>query len=750
MTNVSAGRRLGGDDEYISAAAARRRPVRALTLSRIAGSLSNMTDATDSQFASLRPLFAPRTVAVIGASADPTRIGGRPLSGCLQLGYAGGLFPVNPTRAEIQGLRSYPSVEAIGEPVDLALIALPAAQAVAALEGCARAGVRAVVVLSAGFAEVDAAGAQAQARMVDIARAAGIRLVGPNCMGLINLRRGLVASFTSLVDRDPERIGGISVVAQSGAYGSHCLALMRERGLGLNLWATTGNQADVDVADCLAYMAQDEHTKVIVGCIEGVTDGPRFVRALALARSRRVPVVLMKLGRSDVGREAAVTHTAALAGSDRVFDAVLEEFGVHRARDIDELYDVAYACTARKFPVSADVGLLTTSGGFGIVMADAASDYGLAVPALSAATQARLKALVPFASTRNPVDVTGQFINDPSATLPMFEMLIRDGGFAAIVCYIGSAGMVPRLMDSLLPSLAAIGRRFPDHLLLLSMIARAGTRRQCESLGWLVFENPTRAVAAVAALRGFGRAFAAADVAATAPAIGSAAPGAAGGSLDEAHSKQLLRDAGVPVPDERSARSAEEAAAAADAIGYPVAMKILSPDIVHKSDIGGVALGVADRAAVLETYDRLRAAAVAAAPSARIVGVLVSPMISDGIELIVGVNNDPVFGPVVVCGLGGVLVEVLAATTLRRAPFAADEARRMIAAGPAAALLAGVRGRPAGDVDALADALAALSRFAAANADWLASVDINPLVVRPTGRGVVALDAVIAVRGDCR
>ena len=706
-----------------------------------------MTDSTDSQYASLHPLFAPRAVAVIGASTDPTRIGGRPLSGCLQLGYAGGLFPVNPTRAEIQGLRSYPSVEAIGEPVDLALIALPAAQAVAALEGCARAGVRAVVVLSAGFAEVDAAGAQAQARMVAVARANGIRLVGPNCMGLVNLRRGLVASFTSLVDRDPERIGGISVVTQSGAYGSHCLALMRERGLGLNLWATTGNQADVDVADCLAYMAQDEHTKVIVGCIEGVTDGPRFVRALALARSRRVPVVLMKLGRSDVGREAAVTHTAALAGSDRVFDAVLDEFGVHRARDIDELYDVAYACTARKFPVSSGVGLLTTSGGFGIVMADAAADYGLDVPPLPAATQARLKALVPFASTRNPVDVTGQFINDPSATLPMFEMLIRDGGFAAIVCYIGSAGVIPQLMASLLPSFATIGQRFPDHLLLLSMIAGAGTRRQCESLGWLVFENPTRAVAAVAALRGFGRAFAVSDVAAPAPAARSAVP-AAGGSLDEAHSKQLLRAAGMPVPDERSAGNAEEAAAAAEAIGYPVAMKILSPDIVHKSDIGGVALGVSDRAAVLATYDRLRAAAGAAAPSARIVGVLVSPMISDGIELIVGVNNDPVFGPVVVCGLGGVLVEVMAATTLRRAPFAADEARRMIAAGPAAALLAGVRGRPAGDVDALADALAALSRFAAANADWLASVDINPLVVRPAGHGVVALDAVIAVRPD--
>lgn len=704
------------------------------------------TAESAAEFASLRPLFEPCSVAVIGASTDPTRIGGRPLQGCLALGFAGDLYPVNPTRDEVQGLRAYASVEAIGRTVDLALIALPSAQAVAALEGCARAGVRAVVVLSAGFAEVDEAGAQAQARLIEIARAAGIRLVGPNCMGIVNLRRGLVASFTSLVDRAPERIGGISVVTQSGAFGSHCLALMRERGLGLNLWATTGNQADVDVAGCLAYMAQDPHTQVIAGCIEGVTDGPRFVQALALARGRRIPVVLMKLGHSDVGRAAAATHTAALTGSDRVFDAVLDEFGVHRARSVDELFDVAYACTAGKFPASPEVGLLTTSGGFGILMADAAADCGLDVPALPADAQARLKALVPFASTRNPVDVTGQFINDPSATLPMFELLVRDGGCASIVCYIGSAGIIPLLMEGLAPSFAAIGRRFPEPLLVLSMIADARTRRQCEALGWLVFEDPARAVAAVAALHRFARAFAtsAAPAAGLPPAI--AVPDAAGAALDEVRSKALLATAGVPGPAERIAGSADDAVAAADALGYPVAMKIVSPDIVHKSDIGGVALGIGDRDAARSCYARLRAAAQAAAPAARIVGVLVTPMIDDGVELIVGVQNDAVFGPVVVCGLGGALVEVLQATSLRRAPFDADAARAMIASGPAAALLAGVRGRPPADVDGLAVTLAALSRFAAANAHWLASIDVNPLVVRPAGRGVVALDAVIAVR----
>jgi acyl-CoA synthetase (NDP forming) len=699
---------------------------------------------------SLRPLFEPRAVAVIGASADPTRIGGRPIQGCQLLGFSGALFPVNPMRPEVQGLRSYPSVEAIGQPIDLALIAVPAAQGVAALEDCVRAGVKAVIVLSAGFAEVGSEGAKAQALLVAVARDAGIRLVGPNCMGVLNLRTGLAASFTSLVDAEPGRIGGISVVTQSGAYGSHCLALMRERGLGLNLWATTGNQADVDVADCLGYMAADPDTRVIVGCIEGVTDGGRFVRALALAQQRRVPVVLMKLGRSPVGREAAITHTAALTGSDVVFDAVLTEFGVHRARDVDELFDVAYACTVRKFPISRDVGLITTSGGFGIVMADAAEDHGLGVPPLPESTQAQLKALVPFASTRNPMDVTGQFINDPSAMLPMFEMLVRDGGFAAIVCYIGSAGIVPRLMDSLAPSFDAIAKRFPEHLLVLSMIASAATRKHFEQLGYLVFENPTRAIAAVAALRRFGLTFAQPPATAPPSTVGIAAPALPGRALDEVQSKRLLRDAGVPSLAERIARSASEAAAIAADLGFPVAMKILSADIAHKSDVGGVALGVTDPAHAEAAYRRLVDTVRAARPDACVEGILVAPMVDDGVEVIIGVNNDCTFGPVVMFGLGGVLVEVMNATTVHRAPFDAVEARKMVDASPLMRILAGVRGRPQGDIAALCDALAAISRFAAGNVEWLASIDVNPLVVRPAGRGVLALDAIITTRGSPR
>jgi len=695
----------------------------------------------------LQALFQPRSVAVIGASADPARIGGRPIAGCLSLGYAGGLFPVNPARTEVQGLRCYSDVVAIGQVIDLAVIALPAAQCGDAIAQCAQAGVKAAIVLSAGFAETGDEGRALQERMLTIAQSAGIRLMGPNCMGLLNLRRGLVASFTSLVDGAADRIGHISVISQSGAFGSHCLALMRERGLGLDLWATTGNQADLDFADALAWMAQAPETRVIVGCLEGIADGGKFRAALALARRNRIPVVMMKLGRSAVGRAAALTHTAALAGSDAVFDAMLRDYAVHRANDVDELFDVAYACTAGKFPVSRDVGLITTSGGFGIVMADAAAAYGLTVPALPEATQSRLKALVPFASPRNPLDVTGQFINDPSALLPMFQALIDDGGFPATVCYIGSAGVLPHLMDKLAPSFEAVAQRFNTHLLVLSMIADAATRKRFEALGYLVFENPERAVGAVAALARFARQFEMQEPAAMAVQAAIAAPVTGAATLDEARSKRVLVQAGIPVLDERIAQSSAEAAEFAGQLGFPVAMKILSPDILHKSDIGCVLLGIRDPEAAMAAFMQLHEAARTAAPDSRIEGILIAPMAGDGIEMIVGCDHDAAFGPVVMLGLGGVFVETLASTALRMAPINHATAHEMIDELQGGAMLRGLRGKPPADVAALADVLVTLSRVAAANAAWLASVDINPLIVRSAGRGVVALDAVVVTRG---
>jgi acyl-CoA synthetase (NDP forming) len=585
-----------------------------------------------------------------------------------------------------------------------------------------------------------------QEDLVAIAREGNIRLLGPNCMGLLNSRQGLVASFTSMLGEGEALHGHISVVSQSGAFASQYLSVLQQRGLGVDLWAATGNQADVDFCDCIAYMAQSPDTRVIAACVEGVPDADKFIQAIELARRNRVPITLLKIGRSEVGREAAATHTAALSGSDEIFNAILRKYGVHRATDIDELFDIAYSCSLGKLPETPDLGLVTTSGGFGIVMADAAEKHGLSVPPLPAATQERLKALIPYASTRNPVDVTGQIVNDAGLLRPTLTTLIREGEFRTVICSIGSAGMMPHLMDRLLPGFEAVAKEFPRHLLMLCMVADQATRAQLEKMGYLVFENPARAVAAAAALQGLARHFARQVQADSANLPASLErPLAGAGVLDEVRSKALLSAVDIPILPERLVSSAAEAGEAAESVGFPCVMKIVSPDILHKSDIGGVALGVADRQEAELAFERITDAVRRAMPGASTDGVLVAPMARDGIELIVGAVNDATFGPAVLLGCGGIFAELFDDKAIAPAPVDRAGALEMINELKAASLLREFRGRPPSDTGALAEIIVNLSRFAAANRQWLASVDINPLMVFADGRGAAALDAVVVV-----
>ncbi|HEV7912613.1 MAG TPA: CoA-binding protein, partial [Albitalea sp.] len=334
-----------------------------------------MPDTRDS---AMHRLFHPRSVAFYGASADPRKIGGRPLDFIKSTHFDGALYPVNPHHQEIQGLKAYPTVEAIAGPVDMAIVAVPAPHVVAALEDCARKNVGGAVVLSAGFAEVGGQGAEWQRQITELSRRSGMRVVGPNCMGIINVRRGLLGTFTPSAAGFGLTPGRISLVSQSGAFGGYCLSLIRQRGLGLNLWVTTGNQSDVDFADCVRFYADDEDTDVIVGYVEAVSDKDRLLQALTLARERGKRIVMMKVGSSEAGAHAAASHTASLAGSDPVYDGLFRQYGVYRARSIDELFDVAYACSVSRTPPKGNrLGLLTVSGGVGALMADAADDYAM-------------------------------------------------------------------------------------------------------------------------------------------------------------------------------------------------------------------------------------------------------------------------------------------------------------------------------------------------------------------------------------
>ena len=695
-----------------------------------------MSDLSD-----LAVFFAPKSIAVIGASNDPTKIGGRAIKNLTLGGYQGRILPINPKYGRVHGLVAFAQIADVGEPVDLAIISLSAPQVHDAVRACASSGVKAAIIFSAGFSEASEEGARAQSEIRALARAAGLRLLGPNCLGTINTRNGVLATFTSgVVDQAPQR-GGISLASQSGAFGSHCLALMRERGLALNLWATTGNQCDVEVSDFLAYMAADPATEVIIGSIEGVHDGRRLVEAFDIARRHRKPMIVMKVGTSDAGVAAMASHTASLAGSDAIFDAVLREYGVYRARTIDELMDVAYVASRGRFPADPGLGVLTLSGGVGVLMADAAAEAGVELQPLPESAQDSLKQLVPFAGTRNPVDATAQILNNPDLMEPMLKLLLDEGRYSSVVIFLSHVGLNPAVIGKLLPGLKRVADGYADRYLSVSLLCHADVRADLESVGYSVFEDPTRAVHAAIALARIEQSFKAPQRPEL--SLPEAATIDAGARYTESEAKQLLRGAGLQVTIEYVATSADEAACFASEIGFPVVLKIVSPDIAHKSDVGGVMLNLDDEAAVKSGYAELRERVASAVPDAKINGVLVAVMITAGVETVLGVVRDPLFGPVVMFGLGGVFVEVLRDVVFKPAPFTVEEAKGLIGQVRGSALLHGVRGSPPADIDALAEALSRISLFAAANADTIASIDINPFLVLPRGAGAIAVDAFI-------
>jgi acyl-CoA synthetase (NDP forming) len=478
--------------------------------------------------------------------------------------------------------------------------------------------------------------------------------------------------------------------------------------------------------------------------VEGVRDGERFRRALELARANRKPIVMMKVGRSAIGAQAASSHTASLAGSDAIYDALFRQYGVHRATTTEEQIDVAYACARGIFPKGNKLGVVTLSGGAGVLISDAAERNGLDVAPMPEGAQKILKELLPFATVVNPVDTTAQALNDMNLLAKNIEVILDQGGYDALIGFFSTLPMTRTLSGPLRNAIAKGCEKFPDRLIAMSMIGDAEAVAAYEESGFLVFEDSDRAVAALAALTRFAQAF---DWVETARPVAAAQP-IGGGALSERAAKQLLGKAGIPFLDERMATDADEAGVAADAIGYPVVLKIVSPDIEHKTEIGGVLVGVADRAGVEQGFATLTQRATQHRPDARIEGVLVAPMAKKGVEVIVGVSRDPVFGPAVMFGLGGVHVEVLKDVTFRLAPFGRDEAVRMIDEIRGRALLSGVRGAAASDVDAIADLLVNISEFAAAHRDDIETIDLNPVLAWPKGEGVVALDALVVPRQD--
>jgi acyl-CoA synthetase (NDP forming) len=694
------------------------------------------------QQAALGPLFNPQSIAVVGASSNPAKIGGLPVDYLLNQRYPGAIYPVNPKQERIQGLQAYPTLRDIGAPIDMAICAVPASGVMSAVEDAAAASVRSMVMFSSGFAETGAEGVRAQNDLRALVKESGIRLLGPNCLGFVNNHQGVYATFTPALKIAAPLRGNIGLISQSGAFGIFALMLAQRRGLGISHFVSTGNEADIELADALAWQALDPATSVILCYLEGARDGEKLCAALELARAQRKPVVMCKVGRTAQGAAAAASHTASLAGCDDIYDAVLRQYGVYRAQDIHELFDIGYACSVAPLPASDALGIVSISGGAGVLMVDEADRLGLSVPPLAEAGRQAILKRVPFASAVNPVDITGQILNDPALLGDAIDTMLEHGQYGAIVSFQAVNGISPEHRPLVTELWARVRAAHPALTIAVVSLFDEQNRDFLEAQRCLTFEEPAAAVRAIAALHAFSRHFERqpAPIALPEP-VAIDRP-----RFDEADALRLLADAGIPVVTSRVAKSADEAASEAAALGFPVVLKVLSTDIAHKSDVGGVALRLADSQAVRAAFVRITESAARAVPDAQIEGVLVAPMIQGGVECILGVTRDPVFGPVVMFGLGGILVEVLKDVTFRQAPFDVAEAQRMIREIRAWPVLTGVRGQAPVDVDTLAQTLATLSRFAAVNAGSIESIDINPFIARPKGESSCAVDALVVSR----
>lgn len=689
--------------------------------------------------------FLARSIAVIGASSDITKIGGRPVHLLRKHGYTGAIYPINPKGGEIQGLPAYAQLADTPTAPELAIVAVPVAHALQAVHDCAERGVKAVVLLSSGFAEAGAEGAALQAEITRMARAHRMRLLGPNCLGTVGVAERVIGSFSvALEDYMPEP-GAVGIVSQSGNIGSYTQQLLVQRGVGISRLVTLGNEADVDLADGIVALARDPATRVILCCMETCRDGDRLRQALDIARAHRTPVIVLKIGATELGQAAAASHTGALAGSDAVIDAVFRRHGALRVRAHEDLVDLGQAVAQLlpdRLPTGPEVTPIAASGGFCIMMADAMSAAGLQLPPLDAVTQERIHRVLPTASTHNPVDASAQISSKPETLLEVLSALQEAPGAGVTVLFQSLGLYSSRLRGVYLDALTQLRQRYPHKALVIISRGPEDAVRQIRALGIPVFPSIDAAARGLADLVKLSALLQAPSTARSGVAV-PVAPLPASAFQNEFGAKQVLAQAGFPIPGEQQVSSADEAVQAAQALGFPVVLKIVSEDLPHKTEVGGVALNLSDAEAVRTAHAQILANVAARAPQARIDGILVAPMLRGGTELIAGISRDPVFGPVVMVGMGGIYAEVLRDVAVQAAPVTEAEALAMIRSLRLFPLLDGVRGQLPLDQQAAARLVAQLSEFADSHRDQVAEIDLNPVLVRPRGEGVAVLDALM-------
>ncbi len=686
----------------------------------------------------LEPLLNPRSIALVGASDNAGRIGGMPLELLTRFGYAGHVYPVNPKYQEVFGLRCWPDIESVPQPVDLAVLAIGAAEVTPMLRRCHAHGVRAAIVYAAGFAEAGGDGLRLQHELEAFAAESGMLVAGPNCMGFANLNTQAHTAFASVFKTAPmqQGPGQVSLLTQSGNVCAAVYALARREGLPFSQFINTGNEACIDFSAYLEYLAQDPHTEIVLGYLEQLRDGPRFVRACRELQRRGKLLIALKAGATDKGAQAVRSHTSALAGDRRIYSAAFRQLGVIEAHDFAQMAQLACLATLRQRTAGRRVAVLTMSGALGAILADRFIGAGLDLPELPAQLQQVLRDGIPdYGMVGNPVDLTGNVVNNPGFVRAALQALATSDAVDAVVVY-APGYMLDRMADAL----GEVARAHPRLFAAIDTGA-AQCRQALREAGVAVFDDLGRAVSALAPFLSWCDARRHGG----APAAATSGPRQEGGApalpCHEAQARDYLRRFGLR-DTARQARDADQAVAQADALGYPVALKILSADIAHKTEAGGVALHLPDAAAVRAAHARVHEAAAAHAPQARLDGVLVQRMEQGVAELIVGATRDPVFGPVLTVGLGGVLTELYGDTSHRVLPIDAAEAEAMLRELKVFPLLDGYRGKPKADLAAACEAIVAVGEALLAT-PAAAEIEVNPLLVKEAGQGVAVLDALI-------
>ncbi|MCS5734549.1 acetate--CoA ligase family protein [Herbiconiux daphne] len=693
----------------------------------------------------LTPLLAPRSIAIVGASSTLTALAGKPVAFLRDSGVDVAVYPVNPSRDEIGGYTAYPDPSALPEAPDVGLVLVPAQAVVAAVEALAKRGAKAAVVISSGFGEGDRAeGAAAQARMGEIAREHGMLLLGPNTLGVHDYVRGLPLSFVWYGRKASDPAGTVAVVSQSGSGMTSLSDRLLDAGLPLGYGIATGNEADVTVVDVLEHLAEDDRVKVIAAVFEEVRDGTRFIAVLRRLRELGKPLVALKVGRTESGSAMVKSHTGALAGSYPTLKALLRQYGVIEVTDLDQIPGMVAAALLGHLPTVDGIAVVTNSGGAAAIAADRADELGVPLAQLGELAQGKVRENLPaFAQDQavgNPIDVTAQSMQRPFSMVDIVDALVEDPAVGGVVHAVPSSGgpaggqWVDRLADTVHSSPK------PVVSVILSGKESDGLRQRLRDRGVPVFSSPAAAVEALQLLRRFGRAVESAAQPA-APAE-EREPIPLPATITENSTLQWLSEYGVPVARQLLAATPEAAAEAAEELGYPVAVKISSPQIAHKTEVGGVALGLGDAASVKAAAQQVLASAAAARPDAVLEGVTVSRMVTPVLELISGIHIDPTFGPVVLLGLGGIWAEVLGDVTMRGLPLGPDEAERMVDDLQGAPLLRGARGRTPVDPAALSALVDALARIAVEHDGELGGLDLNPVAVTAEGE-LVVLDAAL-------